>query len=164
LVSLAWELDDNEWSVVRYKAGSRKSSPILRDGTLAEFLAYILARSDGSLSLAQLVDVMRKRFNLVEPESIELSDSLPDAEESVAVEVERAELVLSLRARLGLRATRILQELERTGDPITAAKNLGLSRSEMSSEARYVGHLINEYADSPQEAEMLYKQLVESLF
>lgn len=153
LVAIAFELDDDDLEVVRYGAQSLKSSPILREPKLREFLLHLLARSGGALDQTTIADVMRRRFSLYEIEVGELDDDGAAAEVELRP-VERDDVVNSVLMRLGRDRLEELrrfhaEEEEPTGLPDAVSSTIAL---------------VAEYADSPEAAEEIYDRLVESLF
>lgn len=153
LVALAFELDDDQLEVVRYGAQSLKSSPILREPKLREFLVHLLSRAEGALDQATIAEVMRRRFGLHEIEVDALADDVAAAEAELHP-VERDEVVSSVLMRLGRER---LEELRRfhaeEGEP-----------KELPAVVSSTIALVAEYADSPEAAEEIYDRLVESLF
>jgi hypothetical protein len=153
LVDRAFELDDDQLEVVRYGAQSLKSSPILREPKLREFLVHLLGRADGALDQATIAEVMRRRFGLYEIEVDALADDVAAAEAELHP-VERDEVVSSVLMRLGRER---LEELRRfhaeEGEP-----------KELPDAVSATIALVAEYADSPEAAEEIYDRLVESLF
>jgi hypothetical protein len=77
LVDVACELSDEDLEVVRYGPFSQKLSPILRDPQLITFLQHLLRGAEGSLTVNQVIDVMRHRFSLPTEEHTELDVSTP---------------------------------------------------------------------------------------
>ncbi len=69
-LKLAAELSDEDLGVVKYGPLSLKSSPILRQPALKRFLLHLLGGA-GALSPADIMDIVRRRFALPEPQAIE---------------------------------------------------------------------------------------------
>lgn len=153
LVAVAFELNDDQLEVVRYGPQSLKSSPILREPKLREFLVHLLSRAGGALDQTTIADVMRRRFSLYEIEVGELDDDVAAGETDLRP-VERDDIVKSVLMRLGRER---LEELRRfhadEGEP-----------TQLPDAVSSTIALVAEYADSPEAAEEIYDRLVESLF
>jgi hypothetical protein len=130
-----------------------KSSPILREPKLREFLVHLLGRADGALDQATIAEVMRRRFGLSEIEVDALADDVATADAELRP-VERDEVVSSVLMRLGRER---LEELRRFHAEEGEPKKLPDAVSSTIA-------LVAEYADSPEAAEEIYDRLVESLF
>jgi phage FluMu protein gp41 len=165
LLALAWELSDQELEVVRYGPYSLKSSPILREPALVRFLVHLLGRADGALSLAQIAEVMRLRFNLTQLSQVEIDDQLASNEQPIIAQVEVSEVVSSVRSRLGRSAIEALREFSKAGgDFKRAAVILDTSPRQVQAEVSSAMSMIAEYAETLDEARVAYAKLVESLF
>jgi hypothetical protein len=165
LVRIACELSDTDLEVVRYGPHSLKSSPILREGPLGEFLHHLFSRAEGALDLSTIADVMRRRFGLVEFETAELSDQLAEQQPGAAGRVETQDVARSVLSRLGLNRVSALKEFElNQGDFRAAALSLGLQTKVVSDAVSETMAMIAEYADSPEEARVIYGRILESLF
>jgi hypothetical protein len=153
LVAVAFELDDDQLETVRYGAQSLKSSPILREPKLREFLVHLLGRAEGALDQTTIADVMRRRFSLYEIEVGELDDDIAAAEAELRP-VERDDVVSSVLMRLGRDQVDELRRFHADdGEP-----------TELPDAVSSTIALVAEYADSPEAAEEIYDRLVESLF
>lgn len=165
LVAAAAELDDAQLEVVRYGPHSLKSSPILREPKLREFLVHLLGRAEGALSIAVIAEVMRRRFGLLEPTPVALDEALLLAETPLVATVETLELADSVLARLGFEHAEALAAFERFGgDAERAAADLGRSRDAVGESINVVLAAIAEHAESHDEARRIYAVLIESLF
>jgi hypothetical protein len=162
LVRLAFELSDEDLAVVRYGPHSLKESPILRKPALHRFLAHMLAGAAGALSAAILIAVARRRFNLVEPENVEL-EKATDVE-APATRVETAALAASVIARLGQERCDLVVAQARYEDPSTAAAAAGVDLSTMQRGLSETLALIAEHASDGDEARAIYEAVVERLF
>jgi hypothetical protein len=154
LVAIAAELSDDDLEVVRYGPASLKSSPILREPKLCEFLAHLLVRAEGALDQATIADVMRRRFGLFELEEVALEDYDVAAPVTELRQVESDEVVRSVRARLGQDR---LQELRQFHAGAAEPDDVPPAVSDTIA-------LVAQYADSAEVAEEIYDRLVESLF
>ncbi|MGH9890936.1 MAG: hypothetical protein ACREA0_02910 [bacterium] len=165
LVKAAWELSDEVLDVVRYGPYSLKSSPILREPRLRDFIVHVLRRARGCLTTATMFEVMRHRFNLVAFARAELEEELESDEPSVLSRVERADAVRSILARLGGDNQRVLREFARSGGDVEAAA--GSSDESVESVSAVINEVmaaIADYAESAEEAVEVYRALTESLF
>lgn len=153
LVASASELDDDQLEVVRYGAQSLKSSPILREVKLREFLIHLLDQADGALDQTTIAEVMRRRFSLYEIDISQLGDDVAAAEGELRP-VERDEVVSSVLMRLGRDRLEELRQFHTAeGEPTRLPDAVSSTIA-----------LVAEYADSPEAAEEIYDRLVESLF
>ena len=118
LTAIAWELDDDVLEVVRYGPTSLKSSPILREEALLRFLEHLLTRADGALTLGQILDVMRRRFNLLVPIDAELNDKLANSSLTPLQSVEIEDLATSVLARMGHERARIVRAFATVGGDV----------------------------------------------
>jgi hypothetical protein len=165
LVSLAWGMSDADLEVIRYGPYSLKSSPILRQPSLLRFLTHLLSGAEGTVSLAQIAEVMRLRFNLAEPGLSQLDERLAAPDAPVASRIEIEEIAGSVRARLGQPAAdAILAFSKADGNFRKAGEVLGLSPRSVQESVSVAMSMIAEYAESLEEARLAYARLVESLF
>jgi hypothetical protein len=165
LLKAAWELGDDELGTVRYGPYSLKSSPILRTPQLREFLVHLLSRATGSLTTANVFEVMRHRFNLAPLSRLELDERMGSDEPSLVVQVEQAEIARSVLARLGAERVNVLRQLHLAdGDVEAAAAELGEGIEAVSQTIHEVMAMIAEYAETAEEAVAVYRRLTESLF
>lgn len=165
MIKLAYGRTDAELGVVRYGPYSLKSSPILRGPQLHEFLKYLLAGADGYVTAAELFQVMRHRFNLVELPQRELDELAADPGVSVGSKVESRLLARSVLARLGGPAAALVCAIEEAGGNLEAAasaQNVPLSAVAEANDR--LQELIAEYAESIDEAVAIHRQLIESLY
>jgi hypothetical protein len=164
LTAIAWEVDDDVLEVVRYGPTSLKSSPILREEALLHFLAHLLARADGALTLGQLLDVMRRRFNLLVPIDAELNDKLANSNLTPLQSVEIEDLATSVLARMGNERARVLRGFTTFGGDVgETAHLLDVSVRQVIATVREVMISIAEYAESYDEAKAVYDRLTELL-
>ena len=165
LVAVAWEMSDAQLEVVRYGPYSLKSSPILRLPALVRFLTHLLSYAEGTLSLAQIAEVMRLRFNLAVPSLSQLDERLASSDESVVARIEIDEIASSVRARLGQPAADAIREFTKAdGNLKKAAEVLGVSPRAVQAHVSGAMSMIAEYAETLDEARSAYASLVESLF
>jgi hypothetical protein len=165
LVKAAGMRSDADLGVVKYGPYSLKSSPILREPQLREFVRFLLEHADGYVTVAQLFHVMRHRFNLVEPSSIGLDEATIAEPQEVAATVETRLLARSVVARLGADRTRLLLALsDADGDVRVAAAAVGATVAQFTEALDATHALIAEYADTPEEAVAAYRRVVESLY
>jgi hypothetical protein len=162
LVEAAFELDDETLKMIHYRQNSLKSSPILRNPKLREFLIYLLMRAEGALDQATIHQVITRRFNLWVFDSTELELGLTEAEEVDEPDLsqdQRRDIIASVRMRLGKERIDEIHTFARATEEETLKDPKRLPK--VVSEALT---LIAEYAPTSQEAEAIYDDLVESLF
>jgi hypothetical protein len=165
LVKAAASRSNDELEVVHYGPYSLKSSPILRNPQLADFLAFLLEQAGSSLSAADLFQVLRIRFNLTDSAEVELDPRIADGAPAVVSSVETTVLAESVLARLGRERALLIRHLHAAGgDPQRAAEAAGVSQAEMASALDHVMALIADYAETSDEAIAVYRRLTESLF
>jgi DNA replication protein DnaC len=165
LVQLAFEKSDDELGVVRYGPHSLKSSPILREARLKEFLVSVLAGAKGAVSLATISEVMRRRFRLIEVEQTELDEVIESTDLPIALSVEHGDAASSVLARMGLQLAMAVAAFERSdGDFGAVGSTVGGGQDEGARAMSDVMALIAEYADSAEDARAIYRLVVESLF
>jgi hypothetical protein len=165
LTRLAWQLSNDDLEVVRYGPSSLKSSPILRQPALHQFLTHLLGQADGALSLGDIAAVMRARFSLHEIQMVELTDLLSSTGLVDFAHVETADIARSVLTRLGPETVDVFRALQRTqGDLAAAAQALGRSQATVVKHLRLALSVIAELATSSEEAAAIYAQIAESLF
>lgn len=165
LIKAASTRSDADLGVVRYGPYSLKSSPILRGPQLRDFLMFLLAEADGTLTTTELFQVMRHRFNLIALPTAELDDDLPDGQPPVTVTVENRLIARSVLARLGQEATTMIRALEDAdNDPELAVQRSGASVAALTEAADRLHSLIAEYAETADAALAIHGQVIESLY
>lgn len=165
LVQIASRLDDEQLAVIRYGPYSLKSSPILREPALQQFLTHLLANAEGSLSLTTITEVMRRRFRLFELADIELDESVEVPEPPVPLQVEHAVAADGVLARLGKARTDAIRAFETSdGDFAVAGEAIGGNAHEGERAVTEVLQLIGEIATSTEDARAIYIALIEKLF
>jgi hypothetical protein len=160
LVAIAHELNDDALEVVRYGPHSLKSSPILRDPRLEEFLRHVLGRAEGAVTLGQIAEVERYRFNLPAFEQVELESALENEAVSTAAAVERSDLARSVLMRLGSDLEPVVRAYAETDSVAAAARKAGLSGAVFSDRLNRVLAMIAEFADDPEEASAVFQELL----
>jgi hypothetical protein len=165
LIKAASARTDADLGVVRYGPYSLKSSPVLREPQLREFLMFLLAEAGGALMTSEIFQVMRHRFNLVAMSTAELDETVPDSQPPLAVTVENRLIAQSVLARLGYDATRLIRTLTDAGnDPDIAAQVSGASVADLTDAVERLHALIAEYAQTADDAVAVYRQVIESLY
>ncbi len=165
LVKAAGMRSDGDLGVVRYGPYSLKSSPILREPQLREFVRFLLEHADGYVTAMQLFHVMRHRFNLIEPATVELDETTIPESADVAGTVEARMLARSVVARLGADQTRLLRVLaDVDGNAKAAAAEPGATVAQFTEALDATYALIAEYADTPEDAVAVYRRVIESLY
>ena len=164
LVRLAFELSDDDLAVVHYGPHSLKESPILRNPALHRFLVHMLTTAEGTLTPAVLIEVMKRRFNLVVPEQVELeaADELGEPSTTAVAEVET--LAASVIARLGKRRCDVLMAFTRHGAVEAAAEAHGVDPAVVERTLSETLALIAEHAVNADEAAAIYDRVIEKLF
>ncbi len=164
LVAVAFELSDEELEVVRYGPQSLKSSPILREPQLERFLIHLLENARGSLTPAQIAQVMQHRFALVREQQVALEAQL-ESEELVDLRVESDELATATLSQLSEEeVVRIRALAESDWDPLAAATASGESEGALKVAASRLGALVAEYAEEEDQAQEVMSRVCESLF
>jgi hypothetical protein len=165
LLKAAASKSDDELGVIRYGPYSLKSSPIMRNPELADFLVFLVEQADGALSAAELFQVLRHRFNLAELGQVELDSGMKDTGQVVAEAVETTVLAESVLARLGRDKALLIRFLHAAdGNSARAAEEAGVAESNIAAVADEVMALIAEYAETLDEALAVHRRLAESLF
>ena len=164
LVRLAFELSDDDLGVVRYGPHSLKESPILRKPALHRFLLHMLASAQGTLTPALLMEVMKRRFNLVDPEPVELAEAEEVGEPSTATAAEIEAVAASVIARLGQRRCDVLVAFTRHGAIEPAAHAHGVDPAVVERTLSETLALIAEHAGDRDEAAAIYDRVIEKLF
>ncbi len=162
LVRLAFELSDEDLAVVHYGPHSLKESPILRKPALHRFLVHMLEGADGALSPATLINIARRRFNLVDPEDVEIEEAA-DVEAPVRG-IDIGALAASVISRMGRRRCNLIIAQAEHEDPSAAAKAAGVDVTTMKRALSETLALVAEHATDADEARAIYKVVVERLF
>jgi len=164
LIKAAYSRSDAEWGVAKYGPYSLKSSPILREAGLHSFLTYTMAEAGCPLTAADLFQVLRHRFNLIDLQQAELDELHEDPQPSVSSRVEARVLAQTVLAQLGdsVAAVRALDEAD--DDLALAAQNLDVTPAAIAEAREHLQALIAEYAESEEEARSIYRALIESLY
>ncbi len=162
LVRLAFELSDEDLEVIRYGPHSLKESPILRRPALHRFLVHMLDRAEGTLTLAVLIDVIRRRFNLVEPEDVEIEAAAVVEAPVRDVEIEAS--AASVVARLGRERCDLIAALAEHEDTSASAEAAGVGVAAMKRALSETLALVAEHAADADQAHAIYKAVVERLF
>ncbi len=163
LVQLAFELTDEDLGVVRYGPHSLKESPILRKPGLHRFLTHMLERAGGALSPGTLINVVRRRFNLVAPEDVEIEEAATAAEAPLGG-VEIGALAASVISRMGRQRCELIIAQAQHDDPVAAAEAAGVDIATMKRALSETLALVAEHATDADEARAIYKVVVERLF
>jgi hypothetical protein len=164
LVRLAFELSDDDLAVVRYGPHSLKESPILRKPALHRFLLHMLTSAEGALTPALLIEVMKRRFNLVDPELVELHEAEEVDEPPTAAAGEVEATAASVIARLGQRRCDVLMAFTRHGAVESAAQAHGVDPAVVERTLSETLALIAEHAADRDEAAAIYDRVIEKLF
>jgi hypothetical protein len=154
LMSLAWAL--GEFETVRYREDARKLSPVLERDELLRFVTGLMEAAAAGLTLAQIVRVIVRRFDL-EPATIEgLGDeatAIPAAD-NVIEQVEAAQLSVAALAELSGREVDVLR-CQLLGLSVRdIAEQLGLSTGTVSNEQRVIGSVLSRLSDPDGQSRM----------
>jgi hypothetical protein len=162
-LQVAAELSDEDLKVVKYGPFSLKSSPILRAPSLKRFLAHVLA-GVGPLTPADIMEIMRRRFALIEPESVELAEDIELSEPTVHDHATQQAIAQSVAARLGAESARLLAALAQHEDFAAAARAAGTDGWRVRR--AYADMLAMATADAvePNETEHICGLVLETLF
>ena len=160
---VAAELSDEELPVVKYGPFSLKSSPILREAALKRFLLHLLV-GVGALTPTDIMDVMRRRFALVEPGLDELAEDIEAAEPSAHDQTTQRTIARSVAARTGAEESRLLAALAEYEGFAAAAEATG--STEASVRRAYSEMLAKVTGDAvdPEETEHICGLILEILF
>jgi hypothetical protein len=165
LVQTAEDLTDEHLGVVRYGPFSLKSSPILREPALGEFLRYLLERADGALPLSTIAEVMRRRFRLFELGDVEIDESFESADTPIPQRVEHEVAAASVVARMGAAGAVAIRAFEESdGDFSAAGSALGSDTRAGEAAVTMVIGLIADHATSTDDARAIYAAVLERLF
>ena len=149
--------------MVRYGPFAAKSSPILREPALKRFLCHLLSNL-GALSPTDILEIMRRRFALVEPEQLELTEDIAAREAEPHDEGMRRVIARSILARTTEADARLLSALAATEDVVKAAERAGCSAAEMQHAVdRLLDNVAHEALDEG-DAENISGLVLESLF
>lgn len=163
LLQAAAELSDDDLSVIRYGPYSLKSSPILRKPALHTFLLHLLERANGALTAGDIIEVMRRRFGLVDVEMTSLDDSA-DELSLMSDDGYVAAVADSVAARLGQKLAQAVCAMAEYGSFAEAAQHLGESEDRLEQDVLRVLEMIAQDAATEAQAAAIYARLVESLF
>jgi hypothetical protein len=160
---VAAELSDEDLDVVRYGPFSLKSSPILRQPALKRFLVHLLA-GVGALTPADIMEVMRRRFALVDPQPVELAEDFVTHEPTVHDRATQENIARSVASRLGDRHARSLVALATYEDFAAAAQ--ATNGNEAAIRGAYAEMLAMVTAETiePDETEHVCGLVLETLF
>lgn len=164
LIKAAHSRSDADLEVVKYGPYSLKSSPVLREPALRGFLIYLLTEAGGLIQTDDLFQVIRHRFNLVDLPQTELDDAHEDPRPSVSSMVEARVLAQAVRAQLGEEIRSVMALVDAENDLAAAALSLGVTAATITEAVEHLQALIAEYAESVEEAQSIYRVLIESLY
>lgn len=159
----AAELSDEELNVVKYGPFSLKSSPILREPALKQFLEHLLLRL-GALTPADIIEIMRRRFALVEPDSTELVEDLETTEPSPHTEAAQNLIAQSVAARTSQEDARLLAVLRNEADFAKTAEVVGTTEDAVKDAYFRMLALVTAEAVEPDETEHICGLVLETLF
>ena len=155
LLSLAWGLGDFE--TVRFREDARKLSHVLERDELIRFVSGLMESAQGGLTLAQIVSVIVRRFDL-EPAQIEgLGD---DAHEVAAVsdvveDVAAGQFAAAALAELTARQVEILRAQLGDQSVRAIAEELRISVGTVAAEQKRIAAVLSRLSDPDRESRTL---------
>lgn len=159
----AAELSDDDLEVIRYGPLSLKSSPILRAPALKRFLIHLLD-SAGALSPADIIDIVRRRFALPDPQAIELNEDLElPATTTHDAAIERT-IARSVAARLGAPRAKLLAALVEHEDFQLAGVVTGTDEATVRRAYTEMLAMVDDEALDAEEAQRICGLILETLF
>ncbi|MGH2904057.1 MAG: hypothetical protein ACRDK7_10800 [Solirubrobacteraceae bacterium] len=159
----AAELSDDDLKVIRYGPLSLKSSPILRMPALKRFLLHLLGGA-GALSPADIMDIVRRRFALPEPQAIALNEDLQlPAVATHHAAIERA-IASSIAARLGAPRVALLAALVEHEDFKAAGTATDTDEASVRRAYMEMVAMVDEEALDAEEAQRICGLTLETLF
>lgn len=147
LVSLAWGI--GEFETIRYREDAKKLSPVLERDELLRFVAGLLAAAGAGLTLAQLVRVLVRRFDL-EAATVEALDEEADevsTRQDVVEDVNAAQLARAALAELDDRQVEVLREWLRGLSVRQIAEALHISSGTVSNEQSAISAMLSRISD-----------------
>jgi hypothetical protein len=162
LVRSAFALSDEELEVVRYGPHSLKESPILRRPALHRFLVHMLLQAEGTLTPAVLIEVVKRRFNLLQPADVDIDEASELEAPTGDVEIEA--MAASVIARLGRERCELIRAQAEHEDPTAAAEAAGVAPETMQRALSETIALVAEHASDADQARAVYKAVIERLF
>jgi hypothetical protein len=129
-LEVAAQLSDDDLALVRYRSASLWSSPILRAPALKRFVTHLLSEL-GALTPADILEIMRRRFALPEPEQLDLTEDLDTREPEPHDAVAKAVIARSICARTSEDDARLLAALAAREDVADAAQAVGRSSADV---------------------------------
>lgn len=156
-------LSDDDLDVVRYGPFSLKSSPVLREPALKRFVSHLLA-SLGALTPADIMEIMRRRFALVEPAQLELTEDIVAASPDPYDLATQRVIARSIVSRTNEADAQLLSALGSTADIREAAKLAGCSASDMQHALDRMLEKVALEASDDGDARQISGLVLESLF
>lgn len=163
LIAHAWALGD--FTVIRYRAGAAKLSPVLDSEALEEFVTGLLTRTDSALTPRLIMTALSARFALGEVEVGSLdAEVVPPAAQSSSPpeEVLQRETARYVREALTERQAAILVRSEDTVADIAVA--VGCSAGTVVNEQRRIGILVAEATGDGRERDAVLNEIVDVLY
>ena len=162
-LKLAAELSDEDLAVIRYGPLSLKSSPILREPALKLFLLHLLG-GVGALSPADIMDIVRRRFALPEPQAIELTEDLQLPVTAIHDAAVERTITLSVAARLGARRAELLAALVEHEDFKAAGAATDTDEATVRRAYMEMVAMVDDEAIDAEEARRICGLTLETLF
>lgn len=159
---VAFELTDQDLGVVTYKS-TKRSSPILRAPALKRFVIHLLDHL-GPLTPADIMQIMRRRFGLVDPETVELDEGIERRGYSVHDQISQQQIVSSVVARLGGDRARLLSALGEHANLKAAAMAAGTEEMHVQRAYAEMEEMVITQTDEPDQVDHICGLIIESLF
>lgn len=152
LLSLAWGL--GEFETVRYRDDARKLSPVLERDELLRFVEELLRAAGRGLTLAQILRVLVRRFDLgpVALESLAEEAEAVAAPENVIETVEARDLAVAVIAELSQRQASVLREQLEERSVREIAERLEISVGTVAAEQRAIANVLARMSDESRES------------
>jgi hypothetical protein len=158
----AWGVGD--LSVIRYRAGAAKLSPVLETSELQRFVTGMLAGTATALTPRLVLTALAARVDLDDPAEQDLAAVPPGAGATPAPDVQ---VVLDDTARTILEelTTRQCDVLRRGADPVASiARDLGCSVGTVINERRRIGAVVTRLSAGDDERDALLNIATDRLY
>jgi hypothetical protein len=162
LVAHGWALGD--LTVIRYRAGAAKLSPVLDAEELARFVVGLLSRTETALTPGLVMRVLAARLDLQTPRTDEFDDEIRLASSSRTPDVHVA-LHDTARTIVADLTTRQRAVLRRADDAVASvAADLGCSVGTVVNERRRIGAAVSRLSDGDAERDELLNIAADLLY
>jgi hypothetical protein len=161
LIAHAWALGD--FTIIRYRAGAAKLSPVLDATELQRFVNGLLERTASALTPALIAQTLAARFGLGEIEFVPIDDVMPPA----TTRGPEAEVLLRDTADMVLLelTPRQVAVLKRSGDKVAdIAAAVGCSVGTVVNEQRRIAMLVERVSGDDAERDSLLNLVADLLY